>query len=867
MSPLVRKEIRLILPAGIATVLPLLPAVALPDSDMSWLLLAAVLPAILLGIASFGQELNCGTFGLLLAQPVLRRDIWRAKMGVLVVPLLLTWLAIAAICFIAKSNVSCSQFLLLLEISLIGLTSALLSIVLVRQVLAAFWIALILPLILFVPWFLFDPSSDRRVFTISLGIEFAVFSVAAYWAARRAFDRAQDVPVTGGSITFGLKKRLLFAPIAWMPNGAIKSLFRKEIQLHQTTIVFIVAIAACHIAAVIARKWVPETQNTYVTSLLRVFFGFWFFFPPIIGATAFAEERNLNTLTNCLCLPASRRVQFLVKITVALAVCLISAGLLSPLIEYTSLSIGVDSSMFDPHGSSNTLSKAIAICSAIALGLGALAFYTSTLSKNLLQAMGIGAALVPVGLAIFWLAERGWDHLFLEGFNRNNPFEQLAPINMRRHIFILIAGAMTLAMVVLAWKNSSRVQADGKLWIYNLVAISASAALAFFGGAFFHIRGWEFVLPLEAAHGSAQLQGTVRPKICPGYKFAFAVLLPDGRIWSSWQFASHLVTESSSTISDRDGVVEKQTGAYWPTVPISGRFIGSSNWVDVVHTRLGYIGLKSDGTLWNWSQPRRNQANFLGTNRMAMPVSSEFAHRKPILSLETSTPQQIGTESNWTSIGGGNPAFCAVKKDGTLWAGGWNDAGWIPENVPMPAQPFHRVGSSVNWAKVISGEQMDAVMQDGSFWQLNIAELKADPQSYVPNTVHVDPFHGANIVAISSRGPNYEAALTEAGDLLVSTNRVTPVKSPGLWKAVSLMWAPTVIGLKNNGTLEFNDPRPFLSRTSKNRDWITLNDLWWAGPVALASDGTLACWEYNLDLDKSLTMPSRKPAWSVNLLK
>src|SRR5262245_11620254 len=92
MTPLVRKEIRLLIPAWcLAIVLAAVPVwilwpgefwgVLSPPGALVFVPFAAGL--LLLAITSFGQELSLGTFPVLLAQPVPRIHLWRIKTGIL----------------------------------------------------------------------------------------------------------------------------------------------------------------------------------------------------------------------------------------------------------------------------------------------------------------------------------------------------------------------------------------------------------------------------------------------------------------------------------------------------------------------------------------------------------------------------------------------------------------------------------------------------------------------------------------------------------------------------------------------------------------------------------------------------------------
>src|SRR6185437_8408100 len=99
MSPLIRKEVRLILPfLGIALFLAVVPAFIVPGdawvSRMNETIFWALgFGAILLGLAPFGQEFSLGTFQSMLAQPFERRRIWATKILLILLAAMLVLLA------------------------------------------------------------------------------------------------------------------------------------------------------------------------------------------------------------------------------------------------------------------------------------------------------------------------------------------------------------------------------------------------------------------------------------------------------------------------------------------------------------------------------------------------------------------------------------------------------------------------------------------------------------------------------------------------------------------------------------------------------------------------------------------------------
>ena len=80
MNPLVKKEIRLLLPSWIAalSLMLLLPWFWKdPDASFAWMPFLVFCGVIMPAVDSFGREFNLGTFQTLLAQPVERGQVWR----------------------------------------------------------------------------------------------------------------------------------------------------------------------------------------------------------------------------------------------------------------------------------------------------------------------------------------------------------------------------------------------------------------------------------------------------------------------------------------------------------------------------------------------------------------------------------------------------------------------------------------------------------------------------------------------------------------------------------------------------------------------------------------------------------------------
>lgn len=131
-------------------------------------------------------------------------------------------------------------------------------------------------------------------------------------------------------------------------------------------------------------------------------------------------------------------------------------------------------------------------------------------------------------------------------------------------------------------------------------------------------------------------------------------------------------------------------GTTTPNVSVPTQVGTLTDWAHVAIGSLTMMAVKTDGTLWGW-----------GSNSL-----KDFGNGN---STPTSSPIQVGTETNWVAVfhgpgqgSNGTPAFCGLKEDGTLWAWGNNTTGFDPSG-------FNRDPSSPVIIPGISGATQIAV--------------------------------------------------------------------------------------------------------------------------------------------------------------
>lgn len=372
MNPLIKKEIRLLLPAWIAAMLlasvpvwfvSILPGVSDVMSIIGPLL---VIGFLFLSISSFGQEFSSGSFAGMLSLPVERRRIWAIKIAVLGIAFFLilsAWAVSAIACDVwvyqqplgdnawannhwANNHWANIHIPLLANIEILLLcaiaifSGGLWTTLLLRQTIGAFWFTLLIPLA-----FSFGIDMLLESFGVSDSIANKViaglliaYSVAGFLLARRLFLGAQDTQWTGGHIAFQWTRKAptaSFASISSRPRHWLSTLVLKEIQLQQANVLIAVLILPLHLLSLFVRHVHPVFQNRDLQFGLEAIWILWLFMPLLIGCAAVAEERRLGILESQLCLPVSRRIQFFIKFFTTFVLALFLGGAMPLLIEGT----------------------------------------------------------------------------------------------------------------------------------------------------------------------------------------------------------------------------------------------------------------------------------------------------------------------------------------------------------------------------------------------------------------------------------------------------------------------------------------------------------------------------------------------------
>jgi hypothetical protein len=215
-------------------------------------------------------------------------------------------------------------------------------------------------------------------------------------------------------------------------------------------------------------------------------------------------------------------------------------------------------------------------------------------------------------------------------------------------------------------------------------------------------------------------------------------------------------------------------------------------WVAVGAGSMGPIALRNDGTLWTW------------TNSAMLQTGGGAART------------QIGTNDDWISFGSAWSSSLALRRNGTLWAWGnvpvWGTPMSSPVNLAVPTQ----VCRETNWAGFVMVGYPLVLTRSGELWE----PFHAAPDSELPAALNCR-------LVLSNAAPGRVAFAVSDRPMLYQL------------RADGSLWETTY--QFGSGTATPEEWR----RVGKRSDWVSLFS---GGGTAfgLTSDGILWTWGYDL---------------------
>jgi hypothetical protein len=324
----------------IGTALPLLPRVvqARYVSDATSFFHNVAFWAFAFGIPflatlSFGNEVENNTLTLLLMLPASRTRLWAEKFCITAVAALLTFVVYSYSIRLQGDHIH-------LALAVLWLASALCSAAFwslqVGSILYGFFLNLVVQCCLgffalmvnaVLNGFRFiDPAEMGRNNAICIGLIVLMYSSVMVWLSVRRFVRLQVIAKSASSDRMErLIPRTVGIFLRARQRGLTLNLLRKDIQLLRplwlvTSVAFLGSISVAVVGWTMSEG--PARWTIGLVSLIGPFLCA-LFAPLLAGSLPVAEERALGTLSWHLMAPVSARRQWSVKLTVAIAACLL----------------------------------------------------------------------------------------------------------------------------------------------------------------------------------------------------------------------------------------------------------------------------------------------------------------------------------------------------------------------------------------------------------------------------------------------------------------------------------------------------------------------------------------------------------------
>ncbi len=828
MNTLVRKELRLLLPTWAAAVAlaatPALAGFALNSPKLLWLLAGGALLALVIALSTFGREFANHTFSNLLALPVTRRRLWWTKVGVLataMASLYGVWWASVTVCgahwpkvvyMFGDAQITPATTALFL---LVVLTGGLWTTLAFRQVAAALWFVLLLPLALLTSADAVLPRLIRstEVHDTILVLLMLAYSVGGFLLAWRLFLGAEDAQWTGGTVglpAFSWLRRQGDQP-GLRQRRPLRALLGKELQLHQPTLIVAALVLLLHLGIVLLRHWMPEvTKQPLMEIVFGTFWGLWLLMPALVGATAVAEERKLGLMEGQLCLPVGRRRKWFAKFSVALLLGVVLGTVAPCLLE----SADHLPRFFTRPDSANALTPYDhwLTIGNITAGIALVAFHASSLARNTLQALGLAALSALFGSLLFNALERP-DLFFDRALWQGNLG------------LILGYPSVGLALVLLSAGNFRHPSITGRRWAQNLVALCAVFVATTLTATGIYNRAWETFIESDPAHGPARFKEASAPQL--RHDGQLSALSPQGEI---------IVFPQVWRARSRAWFNAAIFSEHWSQASLG------SNWTSQVTAYFETVAVRHDGTLW----------------------ASEFGRPNMTRSDEPIEPPaplaQFGSDNNWKSVvrdPAAGRSVLLLKSDGTLWR--WRVTNHVNRVSILTAATPTRLGTDSDWASIVAGgHRVYLSTTNGQIWGLNqvIRRLSPGRVRALDFGFRLEPVESwagkpTDWRSLSSVG-NYDLGVRADGTLwafgILSWNRnqtEDQLDAGAEWKAIAANNS-SALALKQDGSLWKLDvsswnQRPQLTRLSQQQDWLAVTSSYDA-VFALSADGSIWSW-------------------------
>ncbi len=262
-----------------------------------------------------------------------------------------------------------------------------------------------------------------------------------------------------------------------------------------------------------------------------------------------------------------------------------------------------------------------------------------------------------------------------------------------------------------------------------------------------------------------------------------------------------------------------------PSIVSSG-----SKWIDVTMGLSDHSqGIKSDGTLWGWGNGQFGKTGLGGTTNY-------------------STPQKVGTDTDWKTVVSGHSYSLAIKTNGTLYSWGRRYRGVLARGYTTSGSAYYATPSQVSqtgitnndWVYLATGYWAAyAIKSDGTLWSWGYDLYGELGRNVTSNTasITIAQIGSATWTMVSSSNDNFAVGLQTDGTI---------------WS-----WGRNNLGQLGIGsTTDYKVPQ----KIGSDSNWAYI----YSGnnfAMALKTDGTLWAWGTNSYLGINSSSPVK---WGTN---
>ena len=224
----------------------------------------------------------------------------------------------------------------------------------------------------------------------------------------------------------------------------------------------------------------------------------------------------------------------------------------------------------------------------------------------------------------------------------------------------------------------------------------------------------------------------------------------------SWQDISHgsrhtLALHIDGTIWGWGNNMRGQMGDGTTENRLSPIQVGTdTDWVAISAGSMHSMAIKSDGTLWGWGN---NGAYELENS------STPFFD----------APFQLNADTDWDQVKAGNNRTFVIKTDGTLWGRGRNQDGTLGIQSTMASfvLDFTQIGTDTSWTKIQGGQfHTLASKSDNTLWSWGRGDLLGQgttAEVWLPTQIGNDEWKYFSTVHYQSLGVKMDGTLWEWG--------------------------------------------------------------------------------------------------------